>query len=390
MKIAFGVRHFRMVGGAELFSLRLAAYLRDRGHELTVYAITGAPMDGVRLQLLPVSPLCPRFRYYWMTGRLIAEQLARADADVTFGEQKIWNANVVRPGGGVEAVFWDYYLRRKWKSERLARLVRGFYPKRYHDLAAERESLLCPSSRAIIVNSDLVRRQMIRCYPATADRIRVVHNGVVLPARSPEETRRARAEIRTRLGLDESTRLALFIGHDFYRKGLESAIRSVARANGRGAERDWHLLVAGRGRLKRYLEIARKAGAGGRVHHLGALEDSFPAYAAADVLLFPSHFDPFANVTVEALKHGLPVVTTADNGGCEVIRDGYNGWVVESPLAIERMADALVRLSAEPGLAALKANAAESARQCRLEDRLRDIEQILEGAARRRADPPAR
>lgn len=385
MTIALGVRHFRMVGGAELFSLRLAAYLRDRGHALTVYAITGRPMDGVRLQLLPVSSCCPRYRYCWITGQRIAERLAHAEADVTFGEQKIWNANVVRPGGGVEAIFWDYHLKRRWKSAWFARQLRGFYLRRSHDLRAERESLLGPASRAIIVNSELVRRQMMRCYPSTAGRIHVVHNGVLLSARSAAETQRARTALRSELGLDASTRLALFIGHDFYRKGLKSAIQSMARANGREPGLDWHLLVAGRGHIKPYQIAALKAGVGGRVHHLGDVADPEAAYAAADVLLFPTHYDPFANVTVEALKHGLPVITTAENGGCEVIRDGYNGWVVDSPLAIDQMADALIRLAAEPVRTAMKANAAASARQCRLEDRLREIEQILLAAAGRRA-----
>jgi UDP-glucose:(heptosyl)LPS alpha-1,3-glucosyltransferase len=51
-------------------------------------------------------------------------------------------------------------------------------------------------------------------------------------------------------------------------------------------------------------------------------------YAAADVFLLPTLYDPFANVTLEALAAGLPVITSAQNGASEIIDDDKNGFIL--------------------------------------------------------------
>ena len=51
-------------------------------------------------------------------------------------------------------------------------------------------------------------------------------------------------------------------------------------------------------------------------------------YAAADVFLLPTLYDPFANVTLEALAAGLPVITSAQNGASEIMEDDKNGFIL--------------------------------------------------------------
>ncbi len=51
-------------------------------------------------------------------------------------------------------------------------------------------------------------------------------------------------------------------------------------------------------------------------------------YAAADVFLLPTLYDPFANVTLEALAAGLPVITSAQNGASEIIENEKNGFIL--------------------------------------------------------------
>jgi UDP-glucose:(heptosyl)LPS alpha-1,3-glucosyltransferase len=51
-------------------------------------------------------------------------------------------------------------------------------------------------------------------------------------------------------------------------------------------------------------------------------------YAAADVFLLPTLYDPFANVTLEALAAGLPVITSAQNGAAEIIENESNGFIL--------------------------------------------------------------
>jgi starch synthase len=64
-------------------------------------------------------------------------------------------------------------------------------------------------------------------------------------------------------------------------------------------------------------------------------------YARASVLVHPSLSDGFGYVVAEAMACGLPVIVTSATGAAELVRDGYNGFVVppgNTPLLAERIA----------------------------------------------------
>lgn len=84
------VRTFAPKGGAEKFSMRLAEFLRDQGHQVRILAIQGAKLDGV--ELIPVSShsLGLRASRDWNASRALANALQTEKADVTWGEQKTW------------------------------------------------------------------------------------------------------------------------------------------------------------------------------------------------------------------------------------------------------------------------------------------------------------
>jgi glycosyltransferase involved in cell wall biosynthesis len=47
-----------------------------------------------------------------------------------------------------------------------------------------------------------------------------------------------------------------------------------------------------------------------------------------DVFVFPSLFEGLALVTGEAISQGLPVITTPNSGGTDILRDGFDGFIV--------------------------------------------------------------
>ena len=69
--------------------------------------------------------------------------------------------------------------------------------------------------------------------------------------------------------------------------------------------------------------------AASRVHFLGPVREMAAVYAAADVFVLPTLYDPFSNASLEALAAGLPVLTTRANGFAEILTPGVDGEVFE-------------------------------------------------------------
>src|SRR3989442_3491206 len=127
-----------------------------------------------------------------------------------------------------------------------------------------------------------------------------------------------------------------FGGSGFGRKGLAAAIEALAALED-GAGR---LLVVGKGDTAPYGALAARLGLTERVMWLGPRPDIERWYAAADVCVLPTRYEPFGNVHLEALASGLAVVTSLLAGGSEVVRPGVHGAVTD-PLDPPAVAAAL-------------------------------------------------
>ena len=96
-------------------------------------------------------------------------------------------------------------------------------------------------------------------------------------------------------------------------------------------------------------------------------------YAASDAYVGPSLDDAFAQPPAEAMACGLPVITSRQNGGSEIITHSYDGLVLDDPADSTGLADMIRNLIADPVLRnRLGAAASETAReilQCFLDGR---------------------
>ena len=66
------------------------------------------------------------------------------------------------------------------------------------------------------------------------------------------------------------------------------------------------------------------------MHFAGVQQDPKPYYAAADVFVMASLYEPFANASMEALAMGLPVVTSTKSGAAEILDQGKTGYVCDA------------------------------------------------------------
>jgi UDP-glucose:(heptosyl)LPS alpha-1,3-glucosyltransferase len=139
------------------------------------------------------------------------------------------------------------------------------------------------------------------------------------------------------LSLDPDQFHLLFIGNGYLRKGLLQLLEGLARLNNPNV----HLSVIGKeNHLDVYQTATYKLGLGKRVHFFGPQMDIRRFYQYADALAIPSFYDPFANVTVEALAMGLFVISSKFNGGSEILTS-KSGTVIEELLSPDSVAASL-------------------------------------------------
>lgn len=203
--------------------------------------------------------------------------------------------------------------------------------KRYRGHAHRRIVALTPAEVQTLVDS----------YGRIGPPVTVISNGVDLEEYRPP-TAEERADARALFQLDDGDRVALFVGHEFDRKGLPVAIESLVHAP------TVLLLVIGGAQkmVDDARRIADRLGVGDRVLLLGQQHGIRPYLAAADMFVLPSVYESSGLVFLEALASGLPIVATRVGVAPEVVADGVNGFLVDrDPVQI---GDRLERIAACP------------------------------------------
>ena len=86
------------------------------------------------------------------------------------------------------------------------------------------------------------------------------------------------------------------------------------------------LVLAGFGEIPTKINLPSNVINKGKINK----KDRQQLFEESDVFVFPSFFEGFAQVQIEASSSGLPVITTINAGGNEIIEDGINGFVIET------------------------------------------------------------
>lgn len=190
-------------------------------------------------------------------------------------------------------------------------------------------------------------------YPRLRVPTVVIGNGVAIErfrVPTPDE----RAASRGALGLGPDDLVLLFVGHEYDRKGLHHVVDALEHL-----PQDAHLVVVGGtpDMVRHTAGSLVTRGLGDRAHLVGSDPDPRRFFHAADVFVFPSAYESYGLVVLEALASGVPVVATA-TGCVPDVLDGDNGSVVKADGA--DIADKVLAVTARP-LAARQAAARSSA-----------------------------
>ena len=334
LKLAFVRRGYSPTGGAETYLKRLARGVVEAGHEAQLITANEWVEDQ-----WPFGSFT-RLRAESVIG--FADELEQlrpqVGCDVLLSLERIWSCDVYRAGDGVHRA----WLARRRKFELpLKQFVRTLNRK-HRDLLHLEESLFASRKAGrVIVASQMVKDEIVDLYGYPANRIDIVHNGVPLDKfRFDSELRE---ESREDLKLKPDQIALLFAGSGWERKGLLFAVQAMWLCK----NRKMRLLVAGRGNAALYKTKRLRFWREEPVHFLGEVADLLRVYAAADIFILPTIYDPFSNACLEALACGLPVVTTRSNGFSEIIEDSVHGSIVDHAGNLMGLRDA-IRFWADP------------------------------------------
>ena len=208
-----------------------------------------------------------------------------------------------------------YWMKLRYPGK-IRSLIESINPRNRTILKIERAIMDPGNTRIIVTNSQLSKKLIGEYYDYPQSRIHVIYNGVDHQQFSPDPNYREGDRIKL-----------LFVGQDFKRKGLKSVIQAFAAARQKG--HDCTLRVVGSDKPGPYRELARQLGVVGDIDFEGPTREIQKAYQTSDLFVFPSLYDPFANVVLEALACGLPSLTTTTNGSSEVITEAKNGYIIE-------------------------------------------------------------
>jgi len=321
-------------GGLEKYTDRLSRAFAEKGLSVALLT-TGTPpaIEGVN-----VISLAPDSKFTWRQIKrfdaLCKSWLRHNPSPIVFGMERTSFQTHYRAGNGVHAV----YLQRRqlidpfWKTSTFS-----LNPLHRSLLKIEKEAFESPSLKKLFTNSKMVRDEILSLYHTPQEKIEVVHNGV--------EWKRWETDFESSLQNQQAgPHRFLFVGNGYMRKGLPFLLEGLRRIR----HENFHLTVIGKDKnLPRYVAMASSLGIKEKIDFLGPQSDLRPFYSAADTLMIPSIYDPFANVTLEALAMGLFVVSSMFNGAVEILKNG-SGTVLEDLASASCMENALRLALAKP------------------------------------------
>jgi len=368
LTIAFARRGYSSTGGAEAYLTRLARGVVDSGHE--VQLVSTAEWPDAQWPFGPIRRLAAT------SARGFADELQQIrhqlDCHVLFSFERVWSCDIFRAGDGVHRA----WLARRTKFELPLKQFARALNRKHRDLLQLEDSLFAKRETSrVVVASQMVRNEIVDLYKYPADAIHLIRNGVPLDkfAFDPH----LREKTRNDLKLKPDHIVLLFAGSGWERKGLIFAIQGMALCK----NRKLRLLVAGRGNQIAYKTKRLRFWGEEPVQFMGEIPEMVSLYAAADMFVLPTIYDPFSNACLEALACGLPVITTRSNGFSEIIVDGFHGSILDEPRNLIRLRDA-IRFWSEPSRRAVARSAnAQQASEFDISNNVNQTLKVLTGVA---------
>lgn len=328
MKIAYAMINVNRHDGSARAVVEVAERLAKR-HDVHLFArnVEDANLDKITWHKIPGlgwPEVADFLSYRWLSKFKLKLQ----DFDIVHSIGcNAWEANVVTIQN-IQPVK-ARILERLSRNESVSlprKMTRWLYLKTTS--AAERsvyEKGTTRHSTMFLPVSKGVCRELKKTYNIGRSSIKIIPNAADIKHFQPSSGEE-KQNWRSRNGLKKEDIIAIFVGGEWARKGLDFAIKSVARSK----HRNLKLFIAGTDPDEaRFRQMAAETGKSERIIFGGFRKDVAKAIGAADLFLFPSWYEAFSLASIEAAACGLPIVTTHINGTEDFIRPDETGVFIE-------------------------------------------------------------
>jgi UDP-glucose:(heptosyl)LPS alpha-1,3-glucosyltransferase len=280
-------------GGAEMYLSRLSKALNKQNIKHKV-----------------INSVLPKFLPSWLRVILFNLQVCSTKRNkFYFSLDRITCPDIYRAGDGVHKVFLT--VEKKSKLNPL------------HPIYLFLEKRCLQKAKCIVANSEMIRKQIINTYSINPEKIKVVYNGV----ESKElDHQNSFDRLSKEFSIKENQSILLYVGSGFKRKGVEEFLKIVSRLK----NSDIKAFIIGKEKnIEYYQQLAIALKIDNQVVFTGTREDVNDFYTISDIFLFPTRYEPFSNVVLEAMSFENAVFTTRQNGASEILD---NEFVMKTPL----------------------------------------------------------
>lgn len=198
--------------------------------------------------------------------------------------------------------------------------------------------------RKVIAISNIVKSELIRFYKIPEENIEVIYNGVNCEEFHPDNRELYLREIRNRYNIKDKEIILLFIANEFKRKGLEYLLKAVSLLS----DEYLKLLVIGKDKAGKYINLSKDLGIADKVIFVGQSQEIKKYYAASDIFVFPTSYEPFGLAVAEAMASGIPVIVSKTAGVAELIQDNIDGLLLNDYKNPEEIARLTLQLLSDP------------------------------------------
>ncbi|MCE5325692.1 MAG: glycosyltransferase family 4 protein [Planctomycetaceae bacterium] len=330
MKIALVIERMDIFrGGRETSTAQTAAALAARGHEVTILCQSGSwAHPGVRLKAFGRrGPLSVSLLGNFVTD--VQHEAAAGGYDIVHSTLPVPGAHVYQPRGGtVPGQAAASRRRHGFISAMVGDMLREISPLRRKMTDLERQVVADPKTLCLPVSA-MVAAEFEQYYHRS-EGVKIVYNAVDIPAADEQQRADWRQRLRYSLGATSSDVVFLTVAKNLALKGVDKLIEAFAWWYHKKSPRAVRLVVVGQEMHEGYQRHAGLRDVGRLVSFLPWTADVAQWYAAADACTLLSWYDPCSRVVLEAVRWGLPSITTAYNGAAELLAGGA-GIVVPSP-----------------------------------------------------------